>query len=292
MSRIVHALPRNSAFFISPLDDVDLPLPANSQRAVEVQFFTNDARLHNGTIELTAGPDCNASITLRGLGSGTVTLEPEQVDFGLLASNDSKSLEVRLHNTRRTSVQVFALQLQERSPTTTFTAMLPALPMTLQPLSSQTFTVTASPPTDLTFDAELIVATNFGVARTFLRVVGGQPIAEVSPASFDVPLAPFEPWTRSPAWIQRDFRVRNASSGPRPPQTAPPPLAAQLLDAHASTSALGGASRFAGLFFLFFDSVRGGPGGPAPSLATPETAPQINLMVLATSSPISPKPRT
>lgn len=210
--RLVHAVPRTSPFFISPLDGVDLPLPPGAQRVLEVQFFAEDARLHLGAIELTAGPDCNTSITVRGLGSGSVRLEPETTDYGFLTPGQSKTLEVRLTNTRRTAVQVIALELQERTTGSAFSVNFPPVPFELPALSSRSFSITATPPTDLTFDAELVAATMFGVARATLHAVGGAPVAEVSPASIDVPIATWEPWARSPSWIDRELRLRNAST--------------------------------------------------------------------------------
>jgi hypothetical protein len=211
---LVHALPRSSPFFISPLDGADLPLPAGGHRTVEVQFVNNDALLHNGAIELTAGDQCDATISVRALGSGTVSMEPTPLEFGFLAPGQSKTLEVRIVNTRRTAVPVISLELQESSSLgNAFTANLPSLPFELPPMSSTSIMVTATPPTDLTFDAQLVVATMFGIARADLRAIGGGPIAQVVPSTIDIPLATFEPTLRgAPSFVERRVLLRNLST--------------------------------------------------------------------------------
>ncbi len=211
---LVHALPRNGPFFISPLDGADLPLSPGGHRTVELQFMNNDALLHNGTIELTAGPECDTSISLRALGSGTVSVEPSPVAFGFLAPGQSKTIEVRLTNTRRTSVPVISLELQENSSVgTAFIANLPSLPFELPPMSSTSILITATPPTDLTFDAQLVVATMFGVARADLHVTGGGPIAQLVPNVIDIPLATFEPSLHGqPSFVERRVMLRNLST--------------------------------------------------------------------------------
>jgi hypothetical protein len=211
---LVHALPRNGPFSISPLDGADLPLSPGAHRTVEVQFSNTDALLHNGTIDLTGGPDCDTSISLRALGSGTVSVEPSPLDFGFLAPGQSKTLEVRITNTRRTAVPLISLELQESSSVgTAFIANPPSLPFELPPMSSSSILITATPPTDLTFDAQLVVATMFGVARGDLRVTGGGPIAQLVPNEIDIPLANFEPSVLGEsAFVERRVVLRNVST--------------------------------------------------------------------------------
>lgn len=211
---LVHALPRNSPFSISPLDGSDMPIPAGQHRTVEVQFFTTDALLHNSTIDLTGGPECDTSISVRALGSGGVTVEPANPNFGFMTPGQSKTLEVRIVNTRRTEVPVNALELQQNSSVgLAYSANLPSLPLTLAPMSSTPIEITVTPPTDLTFDAQLVVATFFGIARGEMRAIGGGPIAQVTPNVIDIPIATFEPWLRGePSFVERTVRLRNLST--------------------------------------------------------------------------------
>lgn len=209
VARVLSLRQRNSPFLTS-IDRSPVFLPAGGEGLVDVTFDTKDALLHHELLDLNAGEDCSATLVLNGLGSGSLSFDPATTDFGFLEVGQSKTLEVRLNNTRREAVQVTRFELE--GPGANAFSLPPTAPFELPPMSSKTFTVTATPPDDFLFAARLSATTQFGRSFGELRVASGAPIAEVSPLVIDVPIATFEPWVRLPSSVTRSIRVFNAST--------------------------------------------------------------------------------
>lgn len=218
-ARLVHARSPTGPSFLSVFDQGDLLVQAGKSREVEVRFFPTDARLHLGVLELTAGENCDATVTLRALGGGSASFERSIVDFGFVPPGQSKTLELRFTNTRRESVRVAQLWL-EGAGFPAFMLDLPAVPFDLPPMGSRSFVITATPPDDSLYEVQFLANTSLGLERALLSVAGGAPVVEV-PAVIDVSLAPFERWVSPPPSVRRSLQIRNAS-------TAPPSSASQL----------------------------------------------------------------
>ena len=197
--------PLPGAFTVSPaIDRQSVHLAPGATRELAVTFFSIDGSLHLSTLELDATHGCTASIALSALGSGSLTLSPATLDFGFVAPGAEKTLTVTLTNSRRAPLTVRSLNITSRTAEA-FGAPLPP-ELTLAPSSSQTYTVTAVPPTDDTFLGELQAVSSLGPVRSSLRVIGGAPVAEFSTSSFEVPVVGLL------GFGERVLTLRNAST--------------------------------------------------------------------------------
>lgn len=203
-------LPQGPFSLSPPLHAIEALVQPRGFIDLGIQFLPPDGRLHLSSVELNAGPGCTATINLRGLGSGSIAFEPRFLDFGFLEPGRQKTLEVKLVNSRRVPVNVPVLRLDSRE-LQVFSANLPSQ-LLLPALSSTTFSITAAPQQEDTFTASLFVSTLFGHAETFMQVVGGTPVADVSPRAITVPVVGFSTGSREPSFSERVLRVRNVGT--------------------------------------------------------------------------------
>jgi hypothetical protein len=186
-------------------------------RTIGLGFAPSDALLHLRTLELNGGEGCVATVSLRGLGGGGVHLEPTRLDFGFVAPQTVKTLELRLVNTRRVEVPLIALQIQSQTQEPIFTADLPSN-LVLPPMSSTPIPISARPPGDGAFAAGFSVISEGRSFGVLLQVVGGGPVAWLSPQRFDVPVVGFDPAVAGNQFSERVAVLRNVSTTGNAPE--------------------------------------------------------------------------
>lgn len=220
LTRTVQSSVPPDSFTLHPqIDTTPSELLPGESLVVWVQFLPDDALVHEGSIEVSGGPDCIAAIALSGLGSGSFRFEPASLDFGFVEPGQEKTLEVRLVNSRRdVTLPVESLSIVEQ-PVGVFSTDL--TPFELPPSTSRTFFVTARPPTDEKFIGRLDYIAPLGeyaLRRIGLSVVGGAPKGEVSPTSIQVPIVGFSAGSMPASYSDRTVRLRNVSTTGRSPE--------------------------------------------------------------------------
>lgn len=217
------------AFGISP---VSVQLPAHSTRAFVVQFQPADARLHLGELELNGGQGCTATVRLRGLGQGSLTMVPALLDFGFMEPGERKTLELSVVNTRRTPVQITSAGFLPGS-SAAFSMVLPSR-FELAPSSAMSLAITASPSSDEAYQAQLQLGSAEGFLRSRFIVEGGAPVAELSPRSVHLPVVGFTLLSFPRSFADRVVSLRNASTRGRSTgaqlRLVPPLFKVELLD--------------------------------------------------------------
>ena len=197
------------AFSISP---VSVQLPAQSTRAFVVQFQPADALLHLGELELNGGQGCTATVRLRGLGQGSLSVVPELLDFGFVQPGSSKTLELSVVNTRRMPQLITAASLLPEM-NSAFSVVLPSR-FELAPSSAVSFSVTASPPDEEAHHGLIELGSSEGFLGARLIVQGGAPpMAALSTDALELPVVGFMPGSSPPSFAQRVVQLRNASTG-------------------------------------------------------------------------------
>jgi hypothetical protein len=186
-------------------------LEPGASTLVDVEFAPMDSLLHFGELAVRArDPACSASVPLRGLGSGLLSISPGFLDFGVVALGETKTIELQFSNTRRISLPLEGLQIHASpdggSGPFTFDA---GSGLVLAPLSVTTLRVTAAPVTGELFAGTLTALTPFARINVPVRVVGGSVVAEISPTTIDVPLAGFWPGSSPPSFVERSVTLRN-----------------------------------------------------------------------------------
>ncbi len=220
------------AFGISP---VSVQLPPQSTRAFIVQFQPADALLHLGELELNGGQGCTATVRLRGLGQGSLTMVPELLDFGFMQPGERKTLELSVVNTRRTPVQIASAGFLPGTGTG-FSAAVPSQ-FEMAPSSAVSFAVTASPPSDDAYQAVLQLGSAEGFLRSRFIVEGGAPVAELSPRAVHLPVVGFTFLSFPRSFADRVVSLRNASTRGRSTgaqlRLVPPLFEVELLEGGA-----------------------------------------------------------
>lgn len=212
VDREVTAVPLAPPFFVHPLDT--LGLQAHSEEAWTVTFGPDDALLHFDELILAGGGSCDFALSLRGLGSGDISVSPETIGF-TLATDQREEKEVLIRNTRRTPTTV-TLQLSiDEGPAD---ALSLGTPTTLEVPAGQAISVPI-----------VAMRRGWGLVRARLSVLAGprprvvsiliepsSPRLEVTPTVIDIPQIGFDLSSQPLGFAERAFRVRNVGTSGDP----------------------------------------------------------------------------
>ncbi len=193
-------------------DVVPASLPPNGSVLLGLRFLPTDALLHFAALEFTSSAGCTLQIPLRGLGAGSLIVSPRVLDFGLLDPGKTRSLEVSVSNTRRTAVvfdQIRLLPINGRE--TPFTLGF-AAPLIIPPTTTTTLSVTAAPPDFEQYASSLTLAGPTAFESVHLQVVGGAPIASLTPAVIDVPRMDFTAGSMPASFVERTLIIKNQAT--------------------------------------------------------------------------------
>lgn len=172
-------------------------LNANSAKLFEVAFQPDDGRLHFAELSVVDMDKsdnvgrCELTVSLRGLGSGLVTVSPQQ--FTLRAEpGETRTQELMINNSQRTPVTVSA-QVQFREAVTGGPVTVDSAPLVVPAFGSVPLVVTATPPTP-TFVRGNVIFTLADDGTTRLSefaLVAGKPVAQVMPTELNAWRVPY-----------------------------------------------------------------------------------------------------
>ena len=188
-------------------------IPANSAKIFEVAFQPDDGRLHFAelsVVDMDTRYDvekCELTVPLRGLGSGLVTVSPQQ--FALRSEpGETKTQELLINNSRRTPVTITA-QVLFREPVAGELVTVDSGPLEVPAFGSAPLVVRASPSVP-TFERGNVIITIVEDGSTRLSefaVIAGKPVAQVLPTELDAWRVPY-PGNSS----RRRLTVRNVGN--------------------------------------------------------------------------------
>ncbi len=213
--REVTAVPLDRPFGVFPLDR--LGLQAHSEEAWTVGFGPDDGLLHLDELILQGGGSCDFTLPLKGLGSGTLSVSPELLEFTVGAGQRVEK-EVLLRNTRRTPMTVTLSWSFRAGPKEALSFGTPAT-LEIPAGGLVSVPIIASPPGWETVRAALMINTGSTFMRVEVTITPSSPLVEVSPQMVSVPQIGFDVVSQPRGFAERVFRVRNsATSGdPRAP---------------------------------------------------------------------------
>lgn len=179
----------------------------------DVRFSPPDGRLHLAELEIGGSDRCRQRLPVRGLGSGRLEVDPTRLEFGGVDLFDSKELEVKVTNTRRSTVILDNLRIVDDQTirpgfTPPFNIVGPTR-LELAPLASATILVAATPPYGSSFTARLLGDAPSETVSVPLSMLGGTPVAELSRTQLDVPIVEFTPLPQNVSFLERHLTIRN-----------------------------------------------------------------------------------
>ena len=174
-------------------------LNSGSTKDIPITFRPTDGLLHLGTLKLTSSDgSCNVSLPMRGLGSGVLVAQPQQLIFKL-GVGERQTRELRVESSRRTPTPISLRWVTNGSP---FTYGTPQ-GLTVPASRGLTIEVDASPTTWDPTNAVLRI-TGAGQELNVLAVyVPSSPQLEARPRVLDVPRVPVG------EFAERTFRIGN-----------------------------------------------------------------------------------
>ncbi len=208
----------NSVFAASPPSSSSIP--AGGSATLDVTFSPNDITQFSGTLQISTNAG-NSNVTLAGQGAGSrLVASPTQMDFGVVATLESKTIQLGLTNTGNLPVNIAAIT----SPSSPFTIayigsgatqLLPGtttnISVTYKPLvagnNSDNFTISsdsingalrinlqgASTPAKLDISPKPVVFNQTAVtqSQTVNLLLSNSGLIPVTITNIDLPMAPF-----------------------------------------------------------------------------------------------------
>jgi hypothetical protein len=212
VDREVTAVPLAFPFNVRPFET--LKLQAHSEEPWVVRFAPDDGLLHLDELVLEGGGQCDFSLPLRGLGGGTITVNPEKLEF-TLGANQRVAKEVLIRNSRRTPTTVTLSWSILSGPATALSQGTPAA-IEIPAGGVIPVPIIATPPS---WDpVRAILSINGGPKRLEVSVTisPSSPRLEVTPRMIDVPQIGFDLISQPRGFAERTFRLRNVGTSGDP----------------------------------------------------------------------------
>lgn len=207
------------SFPFSVDSDVPLPLRAHSGAQLAVRFTPIDGLLHLDELHVSSDDGaCDLSVPVRALGSGSIQVSPETIDF-TLGAGEEQTKEVVIQNSHRIQSLVFMRWVTPQSGS--FNVGFPSVELAVPAGGSVSVPITARAEGWTRVDAEFsIVAPSGRASHVALSITPSSPQLEITPLAFDIPNVGLDLASQPPAFAERTVRVRNTGNSGNP--SAPP----------------------------------------------------------------------
>jgi hypothetical protein len=238
--RVTNLTSREVVLSSTPLEDpfssdrIPERLPPNGNVLLGLRFIPPDGLLHFTSLQFSSSAGCSLEVPLRGLGAGRITVSPSVLDFGLIDPGKTRSLELTITNTKRTAVVFDQVRLMPVGSGPAPFDLGFTSPLIIPPAAITTVTVSTTPPGYDLYQANLILAGTSVAAGALIQVIGGAPVARLTPSSIDVPTMDFTDGSVPPSFVERTLTLRNEATDAGSPlsglQLVPPFLEVRTED--------------------------------------------------------------
>lgn len=195
-----------------------LLVPAFGTKVFELGFFPRDGRLHLQdlvfTDELAREGDskCELTLSLRGLGTGRVSVEPSELAF-TLEPGEVETKELLIINSRRTPATVSALVQLRQSLAGGDPVTVDPTPVVVPAAGAVRLPVRAAPHApDLVLGELLVSAEGEAPLRSRFSLRAGKPVAEVLPRQVIDWRVQYDRASQPASFSRRRLTLRNVGS--------------------------------------------------------------------------------